>query len=479
MNARTLLILTVVVAALGAFIFFVEKDTLSTDERKEQEKKVVALEKDDVTTLEIAWGEKKVRMERHDPPAPDDEDDEEKGDIFAEPEPEWRLVEPLEARADRTEVESLVSTLTSLEKKRTVEDASRSDLGFDEPRGTVTLGTEDGETVIEIGPEVPASSDMLVASGDAVFQVASSVWTDLTKEPGDWRDKELFTARRADIERVTLGSESRVLLAKRGDDFWLESPLTDLADDDLVGGLLADITGLQVESFVDEPETIPAELGLEPAAHVLEIVLAGREEAFRLELGNATDAEEPGAEDADDDGPKTLYARHDGQIVEVETRLLDTFARAPDEWRSRDWTPLEVYRVESARFEDVEGPLEVMREESDWKRGNEKIAYSAVSDVLYAISDAKAKEVLSREEAAARGHALSEPRLRVRLETEDETESLALYPTVDGLAAATREGRDVVLLLAAEDVEEVTSKLGELRQAEPEQDEDEETGDSE
>jgi hypothetical protein len=339
--------------------------------------------------------------------------------------------------------------------------------------------------VIEIGPEVPASSDMLVAAGGAVHQVAASVWADLTKEPGDWRDKKLFTGGRAGVERVTLASAGeRVLFAKRGDDYWLESPLTDLADEDLVNGLLADVTGLEAKAFLDEPEKTPAELGLEPPAHVLEVVLAGREDAFRLELGSAEESAESedaeGTEEAEVTvGPKTLYARHDGQIVELETRLLDAFAREPAAWRSRAWSPVQVYRVESARLEDAEGPVEVTRVESEWMRGEDKVAYSAVSDVLYAISDAEAEEVLAREEAAARGHDLAEPELRVTLTTEDASETLALYPAVDGLSAATREGRDVVLLLGSEDVEEIESKLAELRQAEREKDEDEAEDDGE
>ncbi len=55
----------------------------------------------------------------------------------------------------------------------------------------MTLVTSDGEVVLAVGAEVPASSDRIVAAG-GVYQVAGSFVDGLTKEPGDWRDKKLL-----------------------------------------------------------------------------------------------------------------------------------------------------------------------------------------------------------------------------------------------------------------------------------------------
>lgn len=466
MSTRTLLILTLLVAALGAFIFFVEKDLPSTDERREQEKKVLRLEADDVTAVEIAWDDETVRLERQDPPAAEEEGDEEDDGFFARPQPEWRLVAPRAARADRNLVADLLRDLTGLEKERTVDGVDRADAGLDEPRGRVTLATGDGETVLEIGAEVPASSDLLlaVAGRDEVYQVAGSVWNDLTREPGDWRDKKLFTGTRADVDRVRLVSGgAEVLLAERGDVFWIESPITDLADDELVNGLLSEITGLSAKTFLDDPDRTPAELGLEPPPHVLEVVLEGREEPFRVVLGEA----EGGEETPETDAARTVRARAAGQLVELETRLLAALRRAPEAWRSRDWSATQVYRVDSARFVDAAGEVAVERGEGEWLRGGERIDYSAVSDLLYAVADARAEEVLSRAEAEARGHRLDAPLVEVTLTAGDAGESLALHPVVDGFAAAVQEGREAVLLVPSPAVDEVTSKLAALRAAQP------------
>lgn len=459
MQPRTLLILTLLVLVLGGFIFFYEKDLPSTDERAERERKVLAIEGDEVQALTIEWQGKKVRLESDrlgkDRPEADDGDSETGGDGAAG-EARWRLVEPLQARADRSTVDGLVTTLTGLEKERTLEGMSRAEAGLDEPEVQVTLANADGETVLEVGSEVPASSDRIVAVGSAVYQVSGGFVDDLTREPGEWRDKKLFTAARNEIERVTLTAVDRtVLLAERGEDFWVESPLADRADSDHVSSLLSGITSLTVKSFLYDALLDPTALGLEPPGRIVEAVLEGQEEPFRLELGQPLEG-----------GGNDFYGRAEGQLFEIETGLAEAVDRSAAEWRSRTWTALQVFKIESANLVDAEGALAITREGDDWMRGEDRIDYTAASDLLYAISDAKAEEVMEREEAESGGHRLEDPLLSIDLVTKDGGEELRLYPLTDGVSAATSGGRDAVLLIAADTVEKIQQEVTELRQAE-------------
>lgn len=437
MQPRTLAVLLLLVIGLGGFIFFYEKDLPSTDERREQQKKVLRIEQDDVRGLTIEWPDGKVRLERQ---------------------ATWRLVEPRPARADRSAVDGVLSSLAGLEKKRTLEDVDRADVGLEEPEVEVTLATGEGETVLSVGAEVPASSDRLVAVGGRaeVYQVSGGFVDDLTKDPGEWRDKKLFTGARNDIQRLTLTSgESQVLLAKRGEDFWIESPLADRADSDHVNTLLSEITGLRVREFLDQEPLDPAAIGLEPPRRVLEAILEGSEEPFRLELGLTSE------------GENAFYGRAEGQLFDIETRLEEALDRPASAWRSRAWTELQVFKIESARLVDEQGELQVVRDGSDWKRGEERIDYTTASDLLYAITDAGAEEVVERRSAEERGHDFAEPLLTVHLATADGEEELHLYPPVDGLAAATSSVRDAVLLMSEETVDKIQQAAADLRQAEP------------
>ena len=461
MQSKSLLVLSLVVLALGAFIFFYEKDLPSTDERAEQAKKVLLTEEDAVESVLVEWDGQEVRLERQRPPEKA-EDEKVESLSTTRTDHRWRITSPLSARADAVAVDGLVRSLTGLEASRTLEDFGRAELGLDEPRARVTLVSEDGQDVLEIGSEVPASNDMIVAvAGRGVaYQVAATVFDDLTKEPGEWRDKKLFTHTRGEIDRVTLaGGGDKVLLARRGDHLWIESPLTDRADEERVNALLTQLTGLRVKTFVDEPLLAPEGLGLAPAQGVVEAVVAGEEQPFRFELGHAT-------EGGEGEGG-TYYGRVEDQLFELETQLGESLALSAADWRSRSWTALQVFKVETARFADAEGVLEVSRDGADWKRGEDRIAYSAVSDLLYPITEAKGDQVVERDQAATLGHDLTMPVLEITLTTEDGEEELALYGAVDGLAAATSGGRDAVLLVAQDKVDEILDKLRELRSAEP------------
>ena len=471
MRPKTLLLLTVAALGLGAFIFFYEKDLPSTEERAELAKKVLQLEDDEVESVLIEWGDQAVRLERRSPPPVKGSETEGSEDDALAPVPadEWRIVSPLDARADRGAVDGLVSSLAGLESSRSFEEFDRGELGLDDPRARVTVIAATGQSVLEVGAELPASSDMVVAvaGGVRAYQVSASLFDDLTRTPGDWRDKKLFAGTRGEIQRLTLeAGAGKVLLAKRGDDYWVESPLTDRADEDQVNTLLSELTGLRAETFLDEPLLTPEGMGLEPSRAVVEVVLAGREKPFRLELGD------PAGEEG------MVYGRSDSQLFEVKTRLPESLAASAADWRSKSWTGLQVFKIETARFEDAQGILEVSRDGADWKRGDDRVGYTVVSDLLYPITDAKGDQVLERDAAAVAGHDLEQASLTIALSTRDgdETslaEELSLYPVVDGFAAATSGDRDAVLLLAEDSVSEIRDKLHALRVAEPLPDEDE------
>lgn len=468
MSSRTLLILTIVVAILGAFIFFVERDLPSTDERTELEKKLLELVTDDVRTIEIVRGDDRLRLERQAPPNHEDEKDDGKGDVFKGPEPEWRLTAPFDARADRAAIDSLLASLAGLEKKRTLDDYDPAGVGLDAPRGRVTLVTDTEETTIEIGLDLPTSSDMIVGvSGRAeAYRVAASIWDDLVQDPGAWRDKSLFPGDRLAIEAITLRAGEAagtlpVVLRERGEAFWIERPIEDLADPALTNALLGDLATLEAVRFVDDPAELAADLNAEAT---IEIEVAGTSEPFLIELGAPEDTV---PRDTAVGTSGNRVARVDGQLVVLESVFADALGRSPAAWRSRDWTTLQVFQIDRAVVTDAAGELEVRRVESDWLRGDEIVDFSTVSDALYAVAEAEAVEVLDRTAARDRGHALSEPRLTLTFDTEDgASETLRLYPIHDGHAVAEREGRDAVLLFSAETVDVVVESLEALRDAE-------------
>ncbi len=484
MKPRTLLVLFVVVAALGAFIWFYERELPSGEERAELAKKVLRLEAEEVEAVEVEWQGRTLRLERVQAPEPaegaaekkaaEDEDGEEEADDLADlpEETAWRIARPLfsgrPARADAAAVSRLLDTLLDLRKERTLEEYVPREVGLDKPRGKVKLATGDGERVLSIGAAVPTGARMIVAvEGDGEAHVVDDqILAELEKDPGEWRDREVFPGERGDIQRITLhgGEGGPVVLARQGETFRVARPFADRADRDLVDSLLTDLAGLRAERFLDQdadqaaapPD--PAALGLQPPARSIEVAFSGGTPPARIDLGRT------------DEESGLTAARIGPQLFETRSGLAEAAGNPPSAWRSPAWTSLEVYEIDRARFTDPSGPVEVVRADADWKRGNDLVSFTTVSDVLFALTAAKADALLSPEEARARGLDLAKPTLSIALNGgagRPKGETLTLYPPKDAAVPARASGRNVVLLLPEEQANDVRTRLADLRQAEP------------
>ncbi len=448
MRPRTVLVLLLLVAGLGAFVWFYERELPGTEERSTQAKKVFGdLAADDVTRVVITSPAGTVELERPAPAAP--AEGEEGGSPLSAGRP-WRLIRPLVALADGSRVDGLLSTLVGLEKVRTLDDVEAAAVGLDAPLGRIELTTAEGQRTLLVGREIPAGGGRIVGTGEAppYFVVAATFREDLERAPGDWRSRDLFPGERAAIERIILtrGAE-RLLLARRGDDFWVETPYVDRADTGTVNRLLGALTGLAAERFLDQPPA-DADLGLAPPNAVVEVVLEGEAEPFRVEVGGAVP-----------DQAERVYARTGGLAVEAAKALAEAVAGAPAAWRSLAWASLEVFEIDRVEVTGGGGaPLTLERTAGEWTRDGGKIDFAAGSDFLYALTGVKA-------DVATEPAALGEPQLTVVLEGAERAETLELLAERDGGRPARVSGREVVLWLGAEGAAEVEKRLAELRAA--------------
>lgn len=470
MRPRTLLVLFLIVAGLSAFIWFYERDLPSTDERREAEKKILDVEKDDVREIVLAVGDREVHLERQGMSYAVDEESgaaEEAEDSKLLDSRTWRLVDPIVARADERAVNGLLDTLQGLERQRSLTDFDAAAVGLKEPRARIRLISAADEQTLLVGSEVPASSSLIVqrAGSDEAAVTGRSVWTEIDKPAGDWRSKRVFTGNQSDVIRVVLqNADRRVLLERRAGDFWLEAPVEDRARQQRVNELLGSLTSLEAASFVDGPVGLE-EVGLEPPLASVEIGLRDGAPNQRLELGRpvpASPAGEGESKEAKDGEASRRYARFEGQVVELSDALDEALSREAQEWQADRWSAFDVWQIDGAsiRSEGVETVL--ARAAGDWKRGDETIGYEPVSDFLYAVDEA-ASERLAPVDREAWG----EPILEIGLSGDQKEEELAIYAARDGLHPATAGDREFALLLDPATVDGLRTKLEAVRSAEP------------
>jgi hypothetical protein len=462
MKPRTLLILLVLVLGLGAFIWLYERKLPSSEERETLGKKVFALEKGDVTAVAIDAPKGSVRLERAPAPKPAQDKKDKKEETAEPPAADWRLTKPLAARADAFAVDRLLDAVTSLAKTNTLDEVDPKAVGLDKPRATVRLTTKDGEKVLRIGAEVPPGGSTIAAidGRKGAYVVSDAVLSEVDKAPGEWRDHQVFRGNREAVQRITLtgGAEGPVVLARRRGGFWMERPVADRADRDLVDGLLSDLTGLTADRFLDGPQNLAA-LGLNPPKGAVDVVFSDGTPPARVELGTAVTG--PAAPEGQPAG-ELAYGRLGDTVFQVRTRLGESVRRAPADWRALQLSVFEVHDVDSATVRDAGGALPLTRSGTDWKRGDSQISYLPVSDLLFSVTGARAQRVLTPAEAAG----LARPLLTFELhgkELGDET--LTLYPAIKDGVPARVSGRDVALLLPADTLQQIQAKLKGVREA--------------
>lgn len=183
---------------------------------------------------------------------------------FAKENNEWRMTAPLAARADFTSVDGLVSRLHTLQMKALVapQAANLTEYGLDKPSITIRLGSGSSLATLLIGKEsgegVQFAKDQ---SRPAVFSIEKSVAEDASKEPGEYRQKDLFDARSFNATRieVTRGSDTLAfekVKAKNKDgqeeELWRQvAPAAKDADRTKVDNLISAVTGARATGFAD------------------------------------------------------------------------------------------------------------------------------------------------------------------------------------------------------------------------------------
>jgi hypothetical protein len=331
MKPRTLLVLLVLVLGLGSYIWFYDRDQPSSEERAELAKKAIPLKKDEVTAVSLQSDAGTVRLERASAPKPKKEKKDEGEDPVAEAPAEWRIVEPLKARADASLVDGLLDALGALDTVRKLDDVNVKEVGLDQPRATVKIKTADGEKVLKIGAEIPTSGTTIAAldGTKGAVVVSDSILTEIRRNPGDWRDRQIYRGDRDHVQRITLVSGGqKVVLAKQGDSFRIESPIKDRADRDKIDDLFAELSGLTAERFVDGGAPLQPQTMVE--------VISDEAPPFRIDLGSEVAVPASASPDAEDPNAsaKTFEGRSGGQQFEIRTRLAEAAARPPAEWRA-------------------------------------------------------------------------------------------------------------------------------------------------
>jgi len=239
---RRILVLLVLVAALGTYVYVYEVPKAQREGKKE---KLLDVDKDSITAIALIYPDREIELRKGD-----------KG---------WRLAKPLDAPADETVVKSVLVTLADAEVQKTLDELPKdlTPFGLDKPAVTARFTLKDGSSPppIAVGKNTAIGGRTYVRKGEEpkLYLTSSSIGFGLKKEPKDLRDKQLIAFQDDDVTRVDIRSQGAdpVTLVRKDKDAWTIDPGDHPADSTEVRSYLS---SLRATRAIDFPDDAPAEL---------------------------------------------------------------------------------------------------------------------------------------------------------------------------------------------------------------------------
>lgn len=424
-----------VLGVLGSYIYFVESKREDTDAKKKE--KVFAFAKASAREL--------LLQPRS-------------GDALrlAKEGTGWKLVAPIEAVADASEADSLLTTLEGLEVDGVVSEHATglADFGLDNPKVkvSVTMANAKEPLTLLIGDKAPDGSGLYakLPAKPRVFTIAS--WLDSTfdKKAFDFRDRDLLHVKRDDVRTLEIaGPEGAYTLVKGEAGEWsFTKPIATRAGRWSVDSLLGTLEGLRMEAIAadDAKDLKPFGLAPKPARSVVLSLADGSQR--KLEIGSATADKKYHARDA----LKSL-------IAVIPQALVDDLAKGMGELRAKRVLEVSTYEVNGFDTESESGKRAYARasfkneqavESYKWKRTAPDIKdldTSKVQDTLFKIGGIEAQEFVDAPKGVG-AYGLDKPALRLSLRyAEGKPGAWLEIGKKDGFAWARRPDDAAILKL--------------------------------
>lgn len=242
MRLRGLLAALAVLAALSAGVFYSNKAAREKEKKEPSDSpKILSIAEDQIQQIEIRRKDGKGATLK-------------KGD-------KWEIVAPEKLPADQDAISSVVSTVSSLNSDRVVEEKATdlATFGLDSPQLEVTITQKDGKSKkLFIGDETATGSGFFArVDGDPrVFTIGSWNKTSLDKTAQDLRDKRLVAFDSEKLTRVELAAKNQQIeFGKNSQNEWqIVKPKPLRADNWAVEELVRKIKDAKMDTSVSEED---------------------------------------------------------------------------------------------------------------------------------------------------------------------------------------------------------------------------------
>lgn len=255
----------------------------------------------------------------------------------------WRLDDPRGARADESQVSSLLSRLRSAEAQAFVDEptAESAVYGLAQPatRVTVWSGPERLSETLVFGDRIAAEGRLyaMKEGGEVVFELEESFLKDIEKKVSQLRDRRLAWMRDWDLELVRIESATSIVFAatRDADRSWVGlEPFPGSLKRYETGDYLRELAAIEIEVFIDDPKPL-AEYRLDPPDYrVIFTGEGGQEELLRFGVFP------PSATDELDVDVVYALRPDESSVFSVEPRVVSLLHRDFSDLRGPAPTPV-------------------------------------------------------------------------------------------------------------------------------------------
>ncbi len=391
MRFKGTLVLFLVFAVLGGYVYFTEfRGKEERQKQQEAKKKVFSIEDKDITEISLTYPDRTITGVK-------------KG------EKQWQITSPAGLEAEPDEWEQLAANVPKIEREDTVAQNVQdlSQFGLKDPAVKVSAKTKQGKTVeILFGAENPKKTFNYakLPGGTDVFLSASNWARTFTKTLSDLRNKKVLEFEADDIDNLKIVDGKKELEAqKTGDDWQLKKPLETKADASEISTFTSSLRFARVSSFPDPPVDGKT-AGLDPP--VIKITLHdSKAKADRLLLVGKTS------------GTDKYYARDASRdaIFIIDKEIPEKARRPLFDWRDKSITKVDREKIDKIEIVRGADTTTLLKAGSEWKLpDNRKLQWDKVSGMLNTLDFEKAKEITDTPKALST-YGLDKPKLEVVL----------------------------------------------------------------
>jgi hypothetical protein len=407
---RSFLVLLIVAAALGGYLYYDSKHESTDDKKQEKVFADVQSEKIDQITVKSEKGDTTTAAKQGN---------------------KWQETQPAAVAADEAEISGITTNLASLSLSRVIDEqpTDYKQYGLDPARIEVGFRLGSQNRKILLGQKTPTGSDLYARLPDKprVFLVPSYLETTFNKSPFDLRDKTILKIDRDKVDALTIETADRTIkVAKQGADWRLSAPIDARADFSAIEGLLGRLNTTQMKA-VTTPDADAAalkEYGLDkPAATVR--VTSGSAQAG-LAIGKSA-------------GDGIVYAKDLSRpmVFTVESAFADELKKPVDDLRLKDLFDARSFNTTRLDIVRAGQTIAFEKDKDTWKQvtpAPKAVDGAKVDALLTALTNTRATGF------ADKAPALDAPELTATLKFDEGKQDKVTFGRKGSDAFARRDG---------------------------------------